>query len=135
VLNSLEFLEKQGFTYSLVKVDKDGMVDPAAVAAAITPQTILIAIHYVNHELGAIEPVRDIGWIAAEHEIPFYVDAEAAAGWLPIDVQAMGASLLSFSPHKLYGPKGVGVLYRHKTNAALKPSAWRVAGGRPAGRR
>lgn len=114
VINSIEFLEKQGFTCTKVKVNGEGVINPEDVRAALTDKTILIAVHHVNHDIGTIEPVREIGKIAAEKGIPFYVDCEASAGWLPVDVQAFGANLVSFSPHRFYGPKGVGVLYRNK---------------------
>ena len=114
VINSVEFLEKQGFTCTRVKVDAEGMVNPEDVRAALTDQTILIAVHHVNHDIGAIEPVKAIGAIANEKGIAYYVDAEASAGWLPIDVKDWGANLVSFSPHRFYGPKGVGVLYRNR---------------------
>ncbi len=114
VMNSVEFLEKQGWTCTRVPVDPAGLVDPAAVAAAITPQTVLVAVHHVNHDIGAIQKVAEIGRVCAEKGVPFYVDCEASAGWLPVDVRKFGASLASFSPHRFYGPKGVGVLYRNK---------------------
>ena len=114
VLRSVEFLETQGFTSTQVKVDANGLVNPAAVREAMTDQTILVAVHHVNHDIGTIEPVREIGGIAAERGIAFYVDAEASAGWLPVNVRELGATLLSFSPHRFYGPQGVGVLYRSR---------------------
>ena len=134
VLHSVEFLETQGFVCTRVKVDAQGFVDPAAIRAALTPQTILIAVHLANPDLGTIEPIQAIGQLALEQGIPLYVDAEAAASWLPLDVQVLGASLCSFSPHKWHGPKGVGVLYRQKRarlNAILHGGA--QEGGRRAG--
>jgi cysteine desulfurase len=114
VLGSAAFLETQGFTSTKVRVDADGMVNPEDVEAALTDQTLLVAVHHANHDIGAIQPIRDIAAITARRGIPLYVDAEATAGWLPVDLRAMGADLLSFSPHRFYGPKGVGVLYRSR---------------------
>lgn len=109
---SAEFLAGQGFEITRLPVDEVGRIDPAVVAAALRDDTILVATHIANHDLATLQPVREIGELVAARGIPFYVDAEAATGWLPVDVRELRASLLSFSPARFYGPKGVGVLYR-----------------------
>lgn len=114
VMQSVEFLERQGWTCTRVGVDSEGVINLDELKAAITPQTTLVAVHHVNHDIGAIQPVREAGRICAEKGVPLYVDCEASAGWLPVDVREFGAALVSFSPHRFYGPKGVGVLYRNR---------------------
>lgn len=134
VLNAAAFLEAQGFDVARVAPDRRGMLDPGSIRAALTDKTTLIAVHHVNHDIGAVQPIRDIAEIAAERGIAFYVDADASVGCLPVDVRALGATLLSFSAPRLYGPKGVGILYRNR-RARLTPllHGGEQEGGRRAG--
>lgn len=111
ILHSCAYLEKQGFEVTYVGVDRDGLVDPAEVEAAIRPDTILISIMYVNNEVGSVQPITEIGAIAKKHGVLFHTDAVQAAGNVPIDVKAMNIDMLSMSSHKIYGPKGIGAIY------------------------
>ncbi len=120
LVNSAEWLQQQGYQISRVPVDAMGWIDPADVRAAITEQTVLVCVQHANLDLGIIQPIAEIGAVTRERSIPLFVDASASAGWLPIDVESMGAQLLSFSPHRFGGPKGVGILYRHR-RARLAP--------------
>jgi len=114
VLTSCKYLEKKGFKVTYLPVDEYGLVDPNEVRKAITGETILITIMYANNEVGTIEPISDIGKIAREKEIIFHTDAIQAIGKIPVNVNALNVSLLSLSGHKVYGPKGIGVLYIRK---------------------
>jgi len=114
VLRTCQFLEGQGFSMTYVPVDGDGLVDPDDVRRAIRPDTILISIMHANSEVGTIQPVEAIGPIARERGIPFHVDAVQTFGKVPIDLDRFGIDLLSFSSHKIYGPKGVAGLYIRK---------------------
>jgi len=111
VLRSAQTLEAQGFAVSYLPVDQYGMVDPDDVRRALRPDTIAISIMHANSEVGTIQPVRAIGALAREAGVPFHVDAVQTFGKVEIDVDAMNIDALSFSGHKIYGPKGIAGLY------------------------
>jgi cysteine desulfurase len=114
VLRTCEWLESQGFAVTYLNVDELGMVDPDEVRRAIRPDTIGISIMHANSEVGTIQPLAAIGAIARERGVPFHVDAVQTFGKIDIDVTAANVSALSFSGHKIYGPKGVAGLWVRK---------------------
>ena len=114
VLRACRALEAQGFGLTCVGVDEHGMVDPDEVRRAIRPDTLAISIMHANSEVGTLQPIEAIARIAREHGVPLHVDAVQTFGKLPIDVNALGIDMLSFSAHKIYGPKGAAGLYIRK---------------------
>jgi len=114
LINICKHLQKQGFEITYVPVDKQGMVDPEKLEDAVTDKTSLISVMYANGEIGTIQPIREIGKIAHENQIYFHVDAVAAAGKIPINVEEENIDLLSISSNDMYGPKGMGALYIKK---------------------
>jgi len=114
VLRTCQALEAQGFDVAYVGVDEHGMVDPEDVRRAVRPDTIAISIMHANSEVGTIQPIAAIGRIAREHGIPLHVDAVQTLGKVPLDLDAFGIDVLSFSGHKIYGPKGVAALWIRK---------------------
>jgi cysteine desulfurase len=114
VLETCRYLEQEGFRVTYLPVSGEGLVDPAAVAAAITDKTILITVMHANNEIGTIQPIGAIGALARERGISFHTDAVQSFGQIPLSVDELRVDLLSATAHKLYGPKGVGLLYIRK---------------------
>ena len=136
VLDTAKSLEAKGLaTVTYLPVDKQGMVSPEDVRNAITDKTILISVMLANNEIGTINPVQEIGKIAKEKGILFHCDATQGVGKIPVDVQAMGIDLMSFTAHKMYGPKGVGTLYVRKKSPRVRIAAQMDGGGHERGMR
>jgi cysteine desulfurase len=133
VLASCQRLAEEGFQVTIIPVKADGLVDPADIAAAITPTTVLVSVTHANNEIGTIQPLAEIGHITREHGVLLHTDAAQSLGSLPFHVDHLGVDLASFSGHKIYGPKGVGALYVRR--GAVRPVPQITGGGQEYGLR
>ncbi|MFY8180849.1 MAG: cysteine desulfurase family protein [Flavobacterium sp.] len=114
VLETCNYLEERGVEVTYLNVDKNGLISLDELKSAIRPDTLLICVMYVNNETGVIQPIREIGLLAKENDITFFCDATQAVGKITVDVDNDAIDMLSFSGHKLNGPKGIGALYKRK---------------------
>jgi cysteine desulfurase len=120
VLHTCKDLEKQGYEITWLLVSRDGLVAPEDVQRAVRKDTILITIMHANNEIGTVQPIAEIGKIAADADIHFHSDGVQSTGKIPVDVKSLGVDLYSISAHKIHGPKGVGALFVKK-GTTLKP--------------
>jgi len=114
VLHTCAYLEKNGFDVTYLDVDEEGFIRLEDLKNAITDKTILVSIMFANNEIGTIQPIKEIGEICREKKVFFHTDAVQAVGNIPVDVKEMNIDMLSLAGHKIYGPKGIGVLYIKK---------------------
>lgn len=133
VLDCCKRLEQKGFSITYLSVDEFGLINLDDLKKAITPDTILISIMAANNEIGTTTPLEEIGKIAHSHGVLFHSDAAQAIGNIPIDVQKMNVDILSISGHKIYGPKGIGALYRRKSNPRVNLNPVIYGGGQEKG--
>ncbi|MFN4975462.1 MAG: IscS subfamily cysteine desulfurase [Bacteroidota bacterium] len=135
VLDTCKHIERQGGEVTYLPVNNEGLIDLAALEAAIRPTTILIAIMYANNEVGVIQPMRAISELARKNGILLFSDAVQAVGKIPVNVQQDGIDLMAFTAHKMYGPKGIGALYVRRKNPRVKVTAQMDGGGHERGMR
>jgi len=135
VLDACKHIEKLGAEVTYLQVKSDGLIDLQELENAITEKTILVSIMYGNNEIGVVQPIKEISAIAHKHGALFFTDATQAVGKIPVNVIADGIDLMSFSAHKMYGPKGVGALYVRRKNPRVKVTAQMDGGGHERGMR
>ncbi len=135
VLDTLKHIEKAGAEVTYLKAREDGLITLEQVEAAIKPNTVLVSVMYADNEIGVIQPIREIATLCKSKGVLFHTDATQAVGKIPVDVIADGIDLMSFSGHKMYGPKGVGVLYVRRKNPRVKVTAQMDGGGHERGMR
>lgn len=135
ILDTCKHLEKLGAAITYLKVKEDGRIDLGELEAAITPKTILVSIMWANNETGVIQPMREIAAICEKHGVLFHSDATQAVGKIPVNPREVGIHMMSFTAHKMYGPKGVGALYVSRKNPRVKVTAQMDGGGHERGMR
>ncbi len=135
VIDTAHHLEREGKHVTFLKVNGEGLIDLNELEAAVTDKTVLVAVMFANNEVGVIQPIKQISEIAHRKGALFFTDATQAVGKIPVSVNEYGIDLMAFSGHKMYGPKGVGVLYVRRKNPRVKVTAQMDGGGHERGMR